>query len=826
VSRPIARIAGLLRQTRHQIVLPLQLRGPFPRRAALASACALVACMAQAQAVRHAIDLPAAPLERSLNELARLTGVQVLFASSLTQGRNAPALRGSFSAQEALDRLLQGTGLAARPQGGQAFTVEPASPAAAAGAALPEIRVTADAGRENPLGPPVRFAATRSATATKSDTPLLEVPQTVNVVTAREIDAQGAQNLGQTLRYTAGVLSETFGATSQFDIYTQVRGFRPDLYLDGVQLPYGAAGSGFASAVVDPYVLERVEVLKGPSSGLYGQSGPGGIVNMVSKRPTETPQREIELQAGSFGRKQVAADLSGPLNAEGTLRYRLVALAREAGTQVDFVDNDRRLIAPSITWQPDARTSFTLQAYHQTERNAHTLFNYLPIQGTLRPNINGRLPFERYAGEPDFDRLSRDQSWLGYSFEHRFSDTVSFRQNMRAARTEFEGRAITILQTGGLLPDQRTLRRTAANTAANASTFSIDNQLALRFDTGAVRHDALIGIDHRREIGDFDFGRRAAPSLDVYAPVYGQPIVDPGFNLSNTTSRLEQTGLYFQDQMRLGGWIATLGLRHDDAKTRTVNRRASTATQQSDSKTTGRIGLGYLFDNGVAPYVSYATSFQPVSGSSFGGVPFQPTTGKQVEAGLKYQPASGIGLFTASAFELTEQNRVTPDLANTGFNVQTGEVRVRGLELEAKTELIPGLNLTAAYAWLHHRITRSNTPSEVGARLYGTPDHQGSLWLDYELQRGALAGLGLSAGVRRIGATFDASNLYRMPAYTLVDIGLRYDLGRASPSLRGARLSLTASNLADRYYISTCNTTSGCTLGNRRTVIASLSYQW
>lgn len=686
-------------------------------------------------------------------------------------------------------------------------------------------------GGERANGPVNGYVATRSASGAKTDTPILEVPQTINVVTADQIRAQGAQSVSEALRYTAGVRGEIYGGVSQFDSYTQIRGFKGDLFLDGTRLPDGAATADWTTSVIEPYGLERVEVLKGPSSVLYGQSGPGGLVNMVSKRPLATPFREIQLQTGSYGRLQGAFDLSGPIDPQGQFLYRLTGLGRMSETQTDFIDDDRLFVAPAFTWRPSADTTLTVMGQYLRERDGKTSFNYLPTSGTLYPNrVNGRLPWNRYAGEPGFDRFERDQGSIGYAFEHRFNDSLSFSQNLRYTQNDVYLRALN--RNGELLADNRTLNRAAFRIDAAARAFTLDNRLEAKFGTGPLSHTALFGLDYRNETSQYDVGRGPAAAIQIFNPVYGAAIADPGINFQRKDAELRQLGFYAQDQIKFERWIATFSGRYDiaDVKTRTHTLTTNTLARSkaSDRAFSGRAGLSYVFDNGLAPYVSVSTSFQPTAETDFFGGAFKPLTATQYEAGIKYQPTWMNASLTAAVFDIRQQNTLTadPDPAHPFARIQLGEISVRGFDVEARAQLSEGLGLIASYALLDHEITRSSITTDIGKRLPSTPMHQGSLWADYTIQGGALAGLGFGGGVRFVGSTYDTANTVRIPSYTLVDASLSYDLGKASPALAGAKLSVVAKNLFDRYYVSQCGNVPGCTLGSRRSVQATLTYRW
>ena len=299
---------------------------------------------------------------------------------------------------------------------------------------LPGITVKEEAVKETGTGPVQGFVARRSAGATKTDTPLIETPQAITVITRDQMEAQGVQTLRDTAAYSAGVASSFFD--SRGDAF-KFRGTDPVQYLDGLQRMYGV----YNTARPDPYTLERVELLRGPSSVLYGQGSVGGVLNLVSKRPQTDTLREVQVQAGNHGRRQLAVDFTGPLDTEGQWLYRFVAIGRESGTQVDHVADDRTVIAPSLTWAPDSNTSLTLQLLYQKDKSG-SLVGFFPWQGTLLPSRYGQIPTSTFLSEPGFDRYDTEQTSIGWQFSHRFNDTWTVRQNFRVAQSEVDYRTM------------------------------------------------------------------------------------------------------------------------------------------------------------------------------------------------------------------------------------------------------------------------------------------------------------------------------------------------------------------------------------------------
>jgi iron complex outermembrane recepter protein len=678
-------------------------------------------------------------------------------------------------------------------------------------------------------GPIQGYVAHRSLVGTKTNTSLLEAPQSISVIGRDQMRDQNAQSVVQALSYTAGVTTNSPNDT-RFESL-RIRGFQPVLYLDGMQLPYGA--SQFGQPKIDVNLLERIEVLRGPSSSLYGQVAPGGMINLVSRLPTATPLNSIEFLANSWGRAQANFDIGGVVPSSpfstGDFYYRIAGTVHGGGTQVDFVDDYRGAIAPSFTWKPDLDTTFTFLSGYQRDVTGLAL-QFFPSVGTLLPNPNGRVPLTKFLGEPAFDHFDRTQYWAGYQFEHSFNDTWTVRQNLRYFGLETNTYAVAgggALGVTALQPDLRTLNRGVFSFPENANAFTMDNQAEARFATGPFAHTLLFGVDYRRLNSELDMRVGNAPPIDLYNTVYGAPIAFPATRTNYSGQRQDQTGVYMQDQIALGGWRLTLSGRHDWVTTDTLNFLRNTRQSQDDSALTGRVGLNYIFDSGVAPYVAYATSFQPTLGVTQAQTPFQPTTAEQVEIGVKYAPPGTNLLVTAALFDITQENVTTPDPTNPLFNVQTGAARSRGGELEVTASLAEGLNLVGSYSYTDTEVTKTNIANQLGKQLIIQPINQAALWVDYTVQQGQLAGFGLGGGVRYIGDSYgDAANIIPIPGYTLLDATIHYDLSYLDPKLRGVKLAVNAQNLFDKYYVSWCNSLNSCFLGSGRVVTGSVRYTW
>ena len=683
-----------------------------------------------------------------------------------------------------------------------------------------------------PRGPDGGIVAKVSRSASKTDTTLLETPQAVSIVTRQQMDLQSANTVPEGLRYTPGVLSDPNGYDIRYD-WLSVRGFDTygTIWLDGLVLPGDA--TNYATPSVNPFALERVEVLKGPASVLYGRAIPGGLVNEVSKRPQTTPRSEISIGTSSFGGVQTSFDFTGPLGEGSDWSYRLLGQARNLHTQIDHERDRQGMLAPSLTWSPSDATSLTLYGYYQKDKPIFSP-RFYPAVGTLLPNPLGQIPRDIFLGDPDTGSFERDFFALGYEFSQEINETFTVRQNLRYGKSDQDMFLVLVNPAFAYQPDGHTLNRATAISDDWVSSFNVDTQLEAKFETGVLDHTTLFGVDYLKAKSSTNFGNTGpgavVPPLDYLNPVYGGggfPV--PSFQRSGLQSQ-EQTGFYVQDQIKYDRWVGTFGLRYDLSDVESRNRMtANPSVSTRDRELTGRAGLTYLFDNGLAPYVSYSTSFLPTLGTDAAGKPFDAQTADQFEVGVKYEPPGGSGLVTVSLFNLTLDNALTPDPNDVFLSVQGGKQRVRGMEIEGKYELTPEFDLLASYAYSDSEVVRSNNAVELGREVLNLPEHQGSLWLNYHPS--TIEGLSLTAGVRAL-SSYQTDTTYladlRIPGRALVDVGAQFDFGAVKPEFRGTTLRLNVTNLFDETYVSHCRNITGgsCNYGAGRAVTATLKYTW
>jgi iron complex outermembrane receptor protein len=676
-------------------------------------------------------------------------------------------------------------------------------------------------GSSVPLSAIDGYVAKESFAATKTNTPLIEVPQSISTVTRKQIEDRAPQNLSDAIQYVPGIRTNLSGYDPRFDTFN-IRGFDATytgIYRDGLR----QMSSGFGQFRTEPYGLDSITILRGPTASLYGSSNAGGIVDMYSKRPTETPFRELEVQIGNYDRYQGNFDFSGPTTLGDNVLYRFTGLVRDSDTELMGTPDDRLYLAPAVTFKFDPNTKLTiLGEYMDATTGANTAwYNDYSSGHAHRTNI--------WSGDPNFQLFDQTQERIGYEFEHRFNDIFTFRQKARYSHLSSTGRYIDIVDE--IEPD--IWSRANGIVISDVNNFVADNQLEARFSTGPLKHVALAGVDvayvwYKEGMG---FGEPIedggiVPPLVNYN--YGQTHIPAPAIQTVTHQDQILTGTYLQDQIKLDRWVLTLGGRHDWVTTDTDTDGDD--LKQSDADWTGRAGLTYLFDSGFAPYIAYGTGFVANSGTDFiTGKPFNASKSESKEVGFKYFVPGYNASISSAVFDIQQTDGVQDQCADINDvtqcgSVQTGVLRSRGFEIEGTTTLDNGLSLLASYSYVDMRI-EDNANGNEGNVLSSIPFNTASFWGDYTLRSGPAAGLGFGLGVRYIGSSFgNDENTFKNAGHTLFDMESHYDLARLDPTLRGARLQLNINNIADKR-VDVCSS-DYCYLDQGRTVIGSLRYRW
>lgn len=651
--------------------------------------------------------------------------------------------------------------------------------------------------------------------ATKSDTPILETARSVSIETAADFRDKGFETLDDALTYTAGVTAEPYGFGTRGD-FAAVRGLAVPEYRDNLQFLFGF----YNNPRPEIYTLEQVEVLKGPASVLYGAGSPGGIINAVTKRPYADNAGEIRARVGSYDRYELATDLNGFIPGTGEAGFaRLVALYRNAGTQIDEVDEEKIVIAPAATVQPAPGTTISLLANY-TNQDTDTAHQFYPVTGTLLPSADGlRIDTTEYFGEPGFNRYDSESASVTLLLEQRVTDALSFEAVSRYvdAAADYWQSWPAFLGTGVPRIDADGNAVRSFYLADNRSEqFAVDARIRGDFSTGPLRHELLAGIQYQDVITDSDTAFLNRGTINVFDPVYGNGPTEAEMRARQVdapSNFIEQIGYYISDQVTVGDLIVNAGVRFDD-----VRNRVGSGVAQNDNATSFSAGALYRLPWGLSPYVSYAESFQPVVGiDTLTGERLKPREGRQYEAGVKWQVPNLPAFVTVTAFDIEQSNLPNPQAIAGANSQQEGIAKIRGLEIEA-VAAVGGFRIDGNYALL-------DTEDPNGFALSAIPRHQASLFGIYRFGEGSLSGFRLGGGIRLVGQSkstgFSAGGTpltYVTDPYTVGDLVIGYNFGSWD-------LSVNARNVTNEKYFTTCLARGDCYPGERRAIIATLGYQ-
>lgn len=669
------------------------------------------------------------------------------------------------------------------------------------------------------------FVNLESRSATKSNEPLILTPQSVSVINQDQIQTQGATSVTDALNYSSGVFTNYRGSSNRNDEVI-IRGFRYGAkFLDG--LSYGMGSNGTTGGQVDPWFLEFVELVHGPASVLYGQVSPGGIINMMSKRPSSQATQNMQMRGGNKHLGEVAFDVGNSLTADNSLMFRVNGLARKQNQFVRDYKQERVAIAPSLTWLPNNETEFTLLTFFQDDPKAG-FRNFLPIIGTAKPSANaGYIPHDMNVSEPSFNQSRRKQSSIGYQLQHTFNDILSFEQNLRYGNIK-ERYKYLVYTWNNLDISDTSLSRRAQKEHNKTDELGIDNQLKAQFSTGIIEHTLLTGLDYKWDKQENKLWRAGGYDFDWAKPVWGIYIDESLLRLStDNNKKLNQLGVYLQDQLSLANWNLLLSGRYDNSKVTIKDHMVATKDRHNDDKFTGRAGLLYAFDNGISPYISYSTSFEPnLDTGAPGTADFKPTTGEQTEIGIKFQPTNSQTMLTFSLFDITQKN-ITSYNHVIGYNEQIGKVRSKGFEAELNSQLTPEIHIISSYSYTDLVTKESNNKLQIDQPMAAQPKHTAAFFGLYNFQRSALKGFTLGGGVRYIGTSYaDNVGNTKIPLYKLYDVISSYELGESLPALKGASIQFNVHNLTNKKYVASCSGDSACFYGSGRSMFATINYRW
>ncbi|HDM8184760.1 TPA: TonB-dependent siderophore receptor [Vibrio harveyi] len=666
-------------------------------------------------------------------------------------------------------------------------------------------------------------------TATKTSLEPEETPQAITIITKDEMDLRGVSTVSEALRYSSGVNTELRGgAVTRLDLFN-IRGFiNYTNFYDGLPLLFNGWN---LQPQIDATAVEQVEVFKGPTSVLYGNIPPGGMVNIIAKTPQSEPANTVSVSTGTNSLKEVNFDTTGQIG-DSNVNYRIVGMAKQRDGQAETSEDERYLIAPSFDWQATDKTLVNVNVYYQNDPSAG-IYTTVPAAGSVLDNPLGSLSPDTYLGDKNWNTYEREVLMIGYKILHDFNNNWQFLQNARYMTADSYQENT---YNSPLAADNRTIGRNAYLTDEDSTSFVIDNQLSGYVAHGNFEHNLLLGLDYQYLDSDVKYKDTLGYSLtqDIFNPNHNQIDRDAlKFAYQQALDiKTKQLGVYFQDQLRYNNLVMIAGLRWDkyESDTNTVSDYLGTVTPSKEkldeNNVSFRVGALYELDFGLSPYLTYSESFEPIAGADASGKAFDPSTGHQWELGFKYAPLGVDVSGNLALFHITKKNAILT-VPNNPYapQYQAGEVVSQGAELEAKWQATPQADLTLNYTYINMEIKEDSYYHQEGKTPVWVPEQTASLWANYYYE-GTLTGLRTSAGVRYVGKTeMDAQNSDQVPDYTLVDLAASYDLSAASQSLDGASVTLSASNIFDEEYYS-CYDKNNCWFGAERSIEAKLEYKF
>lgn len=679
---------------------------------------------------------------------------------------------------------------------------------------LPRITIKDKKEREEADGPLVGYTANRSSSSTKLDTPIIETPQSISVIGRKELSDRAIFNMTEAARYTVGVMTEPYGYDTTGYLWYHLRGFNDSyqfLFVDGLKSP----GGSYSVPAVNSDSAERIEIIRGPSSSLYGQGTAGGLVNVIRKQPAIGQERTAELVAGNFT-NHLNLDTGGSIDKDNKVIWRINASLQRERSMIKYPSWDRSntkksFLEPTLSIKAGSNTNIVVGANIHNARGTTNPAEYLAPDKASSTGFLG--------GTPRHDHLNKHQSEFYYFVDHEIDDNLKFKHKLRTVnvRTDFDYTISDdeVEESTTHIEENATSRREAFRYTA------MDNQVHGDFSTGKLRHRFVFGLDALTVGNPSRIYTSTGPTLDLLLPPsgqYQQYVADPALDESNISahskSSVRQVGVYFHDELKFNDYVLNIGTRFDSVKSTENDKIDQKAEKQNDKKLSSRLGILKTWNNQISSYASYSESFLPTIGRDSQGNQFKPTRGKQFEIGLKYKPFQSDTIFTAAIFDLRKTNVSTTDPDDTSFLRQTGEVRSRGIELEAKTEILKNMSLISSVAYNDVKVVKSND-DDLGKHPVGVPKIMASAWLDYRFER-KVSGLSAGIGLRYMGKTYaNLDNTVATPAYTLYDAAIRYKTGPWE-------FSLNSNNLFNRKYVASY--AYGYYLGQPRTVIARARY--
>jgi iron complex outermembrane receptor protein len=761
---------------------------------------------AVSQKLSATVNIPAGPLGQVLNTYGQQTKQTLIFPSELTEGLSSSGLNGTYTVQQALQVLLENTSIKFSVRG-DTITLSDASVDILM---FDAVRVSSATLQQTAYGPVDGYAAVRSATGTKTDTPIIETPASIQVISRELIEAQAALNLKDVYENVSGVQQAGNTRNTQSEVLPIIRGFEsPSLLRNGLRAT--------ATGAVDLINIERVEVLKGPASILYGALQPGGVINYVTKRPQSESHSVLKQILGTDSLSRTSIDTTGAINSSSTWMYRLNAAYTDSDSFRDVVQLTRTSIAPSFLWAPSEQTELLLDFSYTKENQDYDSGIPMSVEGELLVSDSS------FFGEPDLQGRNNEDYYASYQLTHQISSTWKVRNQLKFHRADNRNESLRIRSVRNN-DTELSLRYQNEDRVEDETQFVID--ATATFSTGDINHQLLVGTEFIKQKREWSRFRQNTPN----ALIINNPSVsfEPPANqiVSDEPSSTEWLSFYAQDQISMlkdESLKLLLGARFDDVVT-DAQRTGITSIKIKDKAVTARAGLLYMLDEKKSVYLSASESFNPQRPGTVdrNGITLDPETGKQIEVGFKSTFFDEKLTSTVSVYRIEKDNVAVYDQAffeATGLDAELPGVKQRsqGIEWDLTGQLTPQMQILANYSYTDTEVLENKeNPSQVGERLGGVSRNLARVWLSYNFT-GNLTGLNLSGGARYVGKTTAQFDNTPLDSYTTADMAISYQWGQI-------RVSLNADNMFNQQYIARAASASIAHPGAPRSVLLGLNY--
>ncbi|NQY21948.1 MAG: TonB-dependent siderophore receptor [Campylobacteraceae bacterium] len=756
-------------------------------------------------------------LENAIKKISKISNMNFMADTRILKGKKAPSIKNISGLKNALKEVLKNTNLEAIIKD-KTIIIRKKELSSKSSSNLGEVEIIEN-NFKNAYGDTKGYLTTNSSTGSKMDMDITEIPQSISVITKDLMEIRNAQTIQQALAYTSAIAMNS-GENGWPGInLSSLRGgnlLYNSTFLDGLKL----ANTNIAIPSTDMYAVEKVEILKGPSSVLYGASSPGGLLNLQSKRANSTNSKEILISSGTKQNNTLAFDINNSISEDVFLRLTAKYNTKEKiadgykkgksyffnsalkyylgdDTTLDFLASYSKEHIPGGAI---AKSEDTILTFHNDIAKHKDFFAQMMgnpaiagmIQNATDTLNQANIPSTLVLGQKD-NNLDKEMISFATLLNHKINDSLEINSKLRFSK--LDGRDINTAfdasQMFSLISsfDYTKVPLIQYKDKFDLKSFAMDTNIQYKWDTQNIQNTSMLGLDIKSQKSTDKRHNEHAFQFDLLNPDYKKDIGSFTEVKTDKETKVKQIGLYAQNQAKINNnFIVSTALRYDTVKQEDKKKIQNTSSSQSDHKVSGRLGLAYIMNSGITPYISYSTSFVPNIGNDKDGNSFIPSVGKQIELGVKYKIESLNGLLTSSIYQIEETNIVSADPSSPGDSIQDKNSLIKAFELDLTIEPIENLNIIISYTKMSSEAKDTKNPIREGKKLNGVADSNFAIWSDYTFKKTTIGNLNIGAGVKYIGGNRSIQNdvfdlehgspvkVTKIDSYTLADarIGTTY----------------------------------------------------